>query len=127
MVSSLEKRIMLTKLASKCTSPRSCRLCHGPLTLPNPNAPPTRAESIIGQVDCHPSCLPFACTGCVQKDRQSYGLCNIASSDSRCTLCSEEAEDGWNGRLTTTMSRNASPPASPTSSASSSDGGLGLY
>lgn len=71
-------------------------------------------------------CCWFCRCSSTRQDRLSYGLCNIASSDSRCPLCSEEAEDGWNGRLTTVVSRNASPPASPTSS-TSSEGGLGLY
>lgn len=103
MVSTLEKRIMVQKLSAKCTSPKSCKLCHGPLTTSNPNSPPIRASGPQGEVDCHPSCLPFACPGCVNKNRANYGMTNLGGSYSHCALCVSEDQDvgeGWGGKVT---------------------------
>ncbi|KAK1923350.1 hypothetical protein DB88DRAFT_473043 [Papiliotrema laurentii] len=104
MVSTLQKRLMINTISAKCASSKSCRLCHGPLTSCSPTSPPIRAAALSGEeVDCHPSCLPFACRGCIDKDRSNYGLLDLSndSCDGHCALCAEDDEEGegWGGRV----------------------------
>ncbi|WWC90723.1 uncharacterized protein L201_005660 [Kwoniella dendrophila CBS 6074] len=57
----------------------SCKLCHGPLA----------AMPAANEVECHASCLPFACPGCIKSNKSSYTILNLKNHiyDYQCQEC----------------------------------------
>ncbi|WVR07591.1 hypothetical protein IAU60_004633 [Kwoniella sp. DSM 27419] len=57
----------------------SCKLCHGPLA----------AAPAAGEIQCHASCLPFACPSCVSANKPSFAILNLSNHiyDYTCKEC----------------------------------------
>ncbi|TYJ53104.1 hypothetical protein B9479_006285 [Cryptococcus floricola] len=61
----------------------SCKLCHGPLA---PSA------SIKKPLECHATCIQFACPGCVKANKPSFSIINLNNHiyDYQCAECTAQ-------------------------------------
>ncbi|WVQ81870.1 hypothetical protein IAT38_003997 [Cryptococcus sp. DSM 104549] len=60
--------------------PASCKLCHGPLAA---------SSSLKPQVECHATCIQFACSGCVKANKPSFSFIDLKNHiyDYNCAEC----------------------------------------
>ncbi|AFR95636.2 hypothetical protein C343_03740 [Cryptococcus neoformans C23] len=83
--SQLITHILLDKAVSNVVNmPASCKLCHGPLAT---------SISSLKQVECHSTCIQFACPGCIKANKPSFSILNLKNHiyDYHCAECMAEA------------------------------------